>query len=89
MKIGRLKRDKGLNWGVSFEQDFNTNNILAKDFAVWFFKLREVPEAGESARIDKLNYWGFWLKKKVFTQWNIIIYTKSINFIYWIKIKKQ
>lgn len=91
MKIGRLKPDNKWNWGISFGQSGFTMNPLAKTLRIWCFKYNEKIDIGMALPIGwmKKPNRGFFFVKDFLTKWNIILHTKSINFIYWISIKKD
>ncbi len=89
MRLGRLKRDLHWNWGIAFETPWDRYSKIIKIFQVWFFKLKSLPEQG--LILNEMNYRGFYYRKEVFTNLEIVVYTKTVHFRlpYWVRIYRR
>ncbi len=89
MRLGRLKRDLHWNWGIAFEPRPDVFESIPKIFQVWFFKLKSLPEKGVG--LYEMNYRGFYYRKEVFTDIEIVVYTKTLHFRlpYWVRIYRR
>ena len=78
MKIGRLKRDFKLNYGIEILKSPPWRFVFDPYIKIWFFILHEFPDEGAQLQEGK-HYRGLYWSWDLFSRWNIIFYSYTFK----------